>query len=193
VRTRIAQTTRRSRRLLLASAIVIANLTALCIAPFALAEQPWPAKARGAAFISERTAALPASLRTALLQTDEFTQGRDRLPESLKVWRVDLNGDAMNEFIIQSPQPYSGGPMLYVFEERQRRFIVFGEAQGDLYIAARTNGYADIVATSRAGSEAYTRVLLRYDNGKYLAVRIADYRLVAGRLEFVRERTPPAR
>ena len=102
---------------------------------------------------------------------------------------MDLNGDGKDEFIVQSEQRYSGGPMLFAFEERQRRFIMFGE-QGDLYLGPRTNGYADIVTTSRAGAGEYTRCLLRYNNGTYRTVRIADYRLVRGRLVFVQERTP---
>ena len=93
------------------------------------------------------TVSLPETLRDGLLRFDEFSQGKTELPESLKVARVDLNGDHVDEFIIQSPQTYSGGPQMYVFEKGPNaRFSMIGDAQGTIYFAPRVNGYFEIVS-----------------------------------------------
>ena len=139
-----------------------------------------------------KTVSLPGTLRDGLLGFDEFTQGKSQLPESLEVARVDLNGDRVDEFIVQSPQTYIGGPQMYVFEAaRNGRFSTIAEAHGTIYFAPRVNGYFEIVSQARAGGGAYTRALLRYEGIDYRLIRIADYREVepGGSLQFVRERS----
>ena len=131
-------------------------LVALCLEVAALAEQPWPKHAAEATFISEETTSLPEALRAALLMWDEFSQGKSTLPDSLKVARIDLNGNRVDEFIVQSAQTYSGGPMMLVFERRDGKFVEIADGQGTIYFGPRVNGYLEIVSQSRAGAGQYS-------------------------------------
>ena len=132
---------------------------------------------------------LPNALRAALIRLDEFSQGKDTL---LKVARIDLNGNHVGEFIVQSAQAYSGGPMMLVFEQRERTFVEIADMQGTIYFGIRVNGYREVVSQSRGGAGAYTRMLHRYEYDRYQPVRVADYQEAesGGSLKFVRERSP---
>jgi hypothetical protein len=157
----------------------------------AFGQQPWPAHAAEATFMPLQTASLPEALRGALLMQDEFSQGKNRLPESLSTARIDLNADRVDEFIVESSQSYSGGPRFYVFERRGSTFVRIADSQGTIYFGPRVNGYFEIVSQSRAGGGEYTRALQRYEGDRYHTIRVADYRQVqpGGGLEFVRERS----
>jgi hypothetical protein len=105
---------------------------------------------------------------------------------------MDLDGNRIDEFIIQSPQTYSGGPMTFVFERRTSEFVEICDFQGAVYFGPRVNRYFEIVSQSRGGTGAYTRVFHRYERNRYQPVRVADYEETesGGSLKFVRERGP---
>jgi hypothetical protein len=164
---------------------------ALCLQVTALAEQPWPGHAAEAALTSVKTDSLPEELQGALLRLDEFSQGRNTLSDSLHVARIDLNGDRVDEFIVQSAETYSGGPMIYAFERRGGACAEIVECQGVIYFAPRVYGYFEIVSQSRGGGGNYLRELLRYERDRYQIVRAADYHHDdGGPWERVRERNP---
>lgn len=169
--------------------ILLACLTLQASPP---AEAAWPGHAAEAAFTAVKTKSLPESLREALKRWDELTPGKDALPEELKVARVDLNGDRVDDFIVQSGQVSSGGPAMLVFEQRGGTFIVVAHVQGSIYLAPPVNGYFDIVTQARGGAGDYTRILWRYAQSGtgYVMTRVADYREAepGGALLFVRER-----
>jgi hypothetical protein len=164
----------------------------VCIASQALAEKPWPKRVGEGKFVETVSSALPKALRGELASWDEFVQGGEKLPESLEVCRIDLNGDGADEFIVMSRQSYSGGPMMYIFERRKDRYVFIGDEGGRIYFGPLFNGYLQIVSQSRAGGGVLTRVLDRFQDGKYHTVRIADYREreVGDELDFIRERDP---
>lgn len=164
----------------------------LLLASCAFAEQPWPKQTAEAKFTATRTDTLPKALVDALLEFDEFTQGGEKLPEMLYICRIDLNSNGNDEFIVQSNQSYSGGPMMYVFERRKNKFVNIADLGGGIYFAPPVNGYLEIVAHGRAGGGSITKSLYRYDRGSYHLVRIADYRHreTGNALDFVRERNP---
>jgi len=158
-----------------------------------MAQQPWPERVADATFRSTDTTTLPNGLPEALLKWDEFSQGKSQLPASLTVARVDLNGDSVDEFIVQSAQTYSGGPMMWVFEQHDGKFVEIADAQGNIYLAPRVNGYFEIVSQSREGAGQYTRELQRYElHGHYERVRRAYYRESepGGALQFIDEGLP---
>ena len=66
----------------------------------ALAQRPWPKQTAHAIFVSRQTSSLPETLRTALLERDEFTRGKATLPNSLWIARVDLDGNRVDELIV---------------------------------------------------------------------------------------------
>ena len=116
---------------------------------------------------SIETAKLPKLLREALLAEDEFSQGTDKLPETLFVSRIDLNGDGSLEYIVESRQSYSGGTAHVVFERRKNNYESIGYFQGGFHLAARANGYYQICGTSRGGGGNFTYYVLRFARGEY--------------------------
>jgi hypothetical protein len=161
-----------------------------CVAAGA-AQEAWPPRVADVVFRPVDANALPDLLRSALRSYDAFTRGSDSLPASLRVSGVDLNGDSVEEFIVQSPEPYSGGPMLYVFARRDGRFVVIADAQGTVYLGPRENGYAVLVSQSRGGARRVTRIIQRYDGTRYRVVRIADYEQSDDdTMRFLEERDP---
>jgi hypothetical protein len=156
-----------------------------------LAQRPWPTQTSHPVFVSRQTASLPEALRAALMVRDEFSQGKTTLPSTLFVARADLDGNRVEEIIVRSPQLYSGGPQIFVFERQKEQFVEIADLQGAVYFGPRANGYLEIVSQSRGGAGAYTRILYRYERNRYQPVRVADYReTIDGTLEFVRERSP---
>ena len=157
-----------------------------------LAQRPWPKQTSHPIFVSRQTASLPEALRTALMGRDEFSQGRNTLPSTLFVARVDLDGNRVEEIIVRSPQLSSGGPQVFVFERPKEQFVEIADVQGTVYFGPRTNGYLEIVSQSRGGAGAYTRMLHRYERNRYQPVRVADFQEIepGGALRFVRERSP---
>ena len=166
-------------------------LLLLFFSTWAFAEKPWPKRVKDAKFAQLSADSLPEKLRESLQGFDEFSQGGDHLSETYSVCRIDLNGDGIDEFIVQSNQSYSGGSMMYIFTLRKGRFIEIGDLQGGIYFAAKINGFHQIVSEGRAGGGMFTRTLDRYEKGRYRIVRIADYRSVDDNTyQFVRERNP---
>ena len=167
-------------------------LVVLCLQGTPVPETPWPKRVAEPAFVSTGTSSLPAALRDELLRWDEFTQGKNALPESLTIARADLNGDGLDEFVVQSAQTYSGGPMMQVFELRIGKFVAIAAGQGTLYFGPKVNGYLEIVSQSSAGGGGYTRILDRFEGDRYQPVRLTDYEATedGGPLRFVRERDP---
>ena len=132
------------------------------------------------------------ALQDALLHTADFTLNRSTLAESYQVCRIDLNDDGTDEFIVMSPQSYSGGPQMYVFQQRRHQFVLIASPAGRLYFAQRANGYLQMVSQSRGGAAMSTRSLERYQHGRYHLVRLAEYQLQesGGEFKFVQELDP---
>ena len=167
-------------------------LALLLVASSAFAEQPWPRQVAQAHFTEVATSTLPAALSDALLHYDEFSQGTDALAPAYQVCRLDLNRDGTDEFVVMSPQSYSGGPQMYVFQRHHHRFVCIADFAGLVYFGRRVNGYLQIVSQSRGGGGESTRSLHRYEHGRYHLVRLADYRLreFGDEFDFVQERDP---
>ncbi len=167
-------------------------LVLLLVMSSAYAEQPWPKQIASAKFAEASTSTLPVGLRDAMLHYDEFSQGTDKLAESYQICQIDLNGDGSQEYIIMSRQGYSGGPQMYVFRRRQKRFDCIADFAGRIYFGSRRNGYLQIISQSRGGAGMSTRSLYRYQDDRYHLVRLADYQLreFGGGFDFVQERDP---
>jgi len=172
--------------------LTLVVLTTLAFQAALLAQRPWPKQTSHPIFVSRQTASLPEALRAALMGRDEFSQGRNALPSTLFVARADLDGNRVEEIIVRSPQFYSGGPQVFVFERQRDQFVEIADLQGTVYFGPRANGYLEIVAQARAGAGEYTRILYQYERNRYQPVRVADYRETeaGGPLAFVRERSP---
>lgn len=126
---------------------------------------------------SERvsTATLPAALRDALLSFDEFTNGTEKLPETLEVCRIDLNRDGAPEYIVASPASYSGGTARVIYQPTKNGYRDIAYIQGGFHLAERHSGYYQIECWGRAGGGQLTRTLERYERGRYRLARIEDY------------------
>ena len=167
-------------------------LALLLVASSAFAEQPWPRQVVPANFLEVSTSTLPAALRDAFLNIAEFTLDGDSLADTYQICRIDLNGDGTDEFIVMSPQSYSGGPQMYVLQRRQHKFVLIATPAGRIYFAPRMNGYLQIVSQSRGGAGFSMRSLERYQRGRYHLVRLTEYRLreFGGEFDFVQELDP---
>jgi len=106
---------------------------------------------------------------------------------------IDLNNDGRDEYIVQSPSIYSGGPAMVIFESCGTRLVDVGYLQGAIYFGPRVNGYFQIIEKSGAGGGLFTRALNQYRRGKYRPVRISDYATDPdGHERFLKERDPSA-
>jgi hypothetical protein len=153
----------------------------------------WSAYGSDLHFVFEETASLPAALQSELMHRDEFIQGGSSLPATLGIARVDLNADNVDEFVVKSPQPYSGGPAMEIFRRDHEKFSWIGGMQGMIRLGPSLAGYREIESMSRAGGGSYTRVRQRFEEGQYQMVRIADYHWsndFPDRFTFVLERDP---
>lgn len=113
------------------------------------------------------TATLPNLLREALLAQDEFSHGTEKLPGTLCVARIDLNGDGSPEYIVDSNQSYSGGTAHLVFERLKNGYESIAYFQGGFHLAARVNGYYQICGIGRGGGGHFSYYILRYSRGGY--------------------------
>jgi hypothetical protein len=125
-------------------------------------------------FTPQSSDLLPDQLRSRLERYDEFTRGTDAIPDVLRVALMDLNSDGVNEYLVLSSQPYSGGPALYVFELREGSFIEIGSCQGGIKLGAPKNGYLEIQCTSRGGAESYRRSYLNYEEDRYVVTKVVE-------------------
>jgi hypothetical protein len=155
-----------------------AFLLLLVLAMPAFAREPWPKRAVAEAKLrSERvaTATLPKGLREALLSFDEFTQGTEKLPQTLEVIRIDLNTDGAPEYFVWSPSGYSGGTVRLIFQRSKNGYRDIAYIQGGFQLSERYNGFYRIECWAHAGGGELTRTLERYERGRYRLVRIEDY------------------
>jgi hypothetical protein len=118
------------------------------------------------------TGTLPKLLRDALLAHDEFSQGTDKLPDMLRVARIDLNGDGSPEYIVDSNQPYSGGTAHIIFERQKSGYESIAYFQGGFHLAARVNGYYQICGIGRGGGGNFSYYVLRYRRGEYCVHKV---------------------
>ncbi|OGS01261.1 MAG: hypothetical protein A3G41_05910 [Elusimicrobia bacterium RIFCSPLOWO2_12_FULL_59_9] len=83
---------------------------------------------------------------------------------------VDLDGDGIEELIVRSGEPFSGGPQFAILRRSGNRWRTIGEIQGGFTISKRsTKGFADIETWSRH-PETY-HFLWKFSGGRYKAVR----------------------
>jgi len=119
-------------------------------------------------FEATRLDRLPDMLRNAFTASDEFTQERGVLPDTLPVCRIDLNDDGVPEYIVTSPHGYRGGSMKVVFQQRRNGFHEIATFQAGFYLATRANGYYQIVTNiGEKHGEQYAPHVLRYAHGEY--------------------------
>lgn len=181
-----------SRQLLVAGLLAVF----VAVASPSFAREPWPKPVEENEDLDPKrlpTAELPAGLREALLALDEFTQSSDELPESLEVCFFDLNGDKVDECIVTSPESYSGGPAFVILQtsaKGERAYREIGYVQGSLELLERHSDYFQIENWSRAGGGEVTRILNRFERGRYRVARIEDYTEVGN--QFLRARDPKA-
>jgi len=157
----------------------------------ALAEQPWPTKEAEATFSAEDSACLPKKLQAVLLTFDDYGRGTGALPDQLQVCRVHLTKGGPIDFIVMVPDGFSGGPDVHFFKPDGTKFIEIGCVQALRYFGPRIDGYYQLITQGNGGAGAQLRILWRFKNGRYHAVRATDYQLgESGGLKFVRERDP---
>ena len=137
------------------------------------------------------TAKLPATLREVLMGYDDWEpDSGGKLPTRLHISRIDLRGDGTAAYIVENDLGGSGGPGYYIFERRDATFLKIADLQGGFYFARRLNDYFQIVDESRSGGTESTRMLFRYEHGKYHLVRMATYWDHGNGEEWVRESDP---
>ena len=169
----------------------ITFLLFLCCVSAALAEQPWPKQVAEPKFAEVETAKLPAKLREVMMGYDDWDpDSGGKLPARLRISRVDLRGDGTAAYLVENDLGGSGGPGYYIFERRGDTFVNIASLQDGFYFARRLNGYSQIVDESRAGGTESTRMLFRYEHGRYHLVRMATYQDHGAGLQWVRESDP---
>jgi hypothetical protein len=155
-----------------------AFLILILSATLVFAQQPWPRHVVDDAklqFEYVSPATLPKALREALLSFDEFSSDGEQLPEVLGVLAIDLNLDGKTEYIVSSNVSYTGGSAHVVYQRSKSGYHHIAYIQGGFHLTERHHGYYQIETWSRAGGGKLTRILERFERGRYRIVRIEDY------------------
>jgi hypothetical protein len=83
---------------------------------------------------------------------------------------VDLDGDGIDELIVRSGEPFSGGPQFAILRKSGNRWRTIGEIQGGFTISKRSKiGYANIETWSRH-PETY-HYLWKFSGRRYKIIR----------------------
>ncbi len=102
--------------------------------------------------------------------TEKATDGERTWSWPIAFASVDLDGDGKDELIVQSGEPFSGGPQFAILKNRGNRWRTIGEFQGGFAISKRsTKGFADIETWSRH-PEIYHQ-LWKFSGQRYKVVR----------------------
>ncbi|MES2572870.1 MAG: hypothetical protein V4710_22795 [Verrucomicrobiota bacterium] len=155
-----------------------AILILLLSATAALAQQPWPNRIVDDFKLRPKRvplATLPKTLRVALRSFDEISPDGERLPPTLEICRIDLNGDGTPEYIVSSPASYTGGTARIIYQRTKAGYQNIAYFQGGFHLTARHNGYYQVESWGRAGGGELTRTLERFEHGRYRLARIEDY------------------
>ncbi len=172
----------------------------LGLVPSLHAEQPFPSAVKPTINVSPgklTTASLPEGVRKALAAEEVFVED-GKTPGQLWGKVIDLNGDGAPEYLVNDPASYTGGPMTYILTPRRlplkakgdSSYRLIGVIQGIDHLAARKNGFYQIVATARAGGATYERRLFAYRLTEYVATRAAEYEFRGDDEIYVKEVAP---
>ena len=125
------------------------------------------------------------------LNFDEVTvEGHD--PHAVGICWIDLNRDGKPELLIDCHEGGTGGSYNQIFERARSGFRRIGGWQGGFTVLVPANGYYQFEVWSSAGGGEFSRMLYRYQRGRYHLVRLEDWRGsdTDEGFEFVRRRDP---
>lgn len=134
--------------------------------------RPWNEVQAYAPDLAWKTGDIPKSAFDALPKwmTQKDADGTPTWSGPAAFVSVDLDGDGIEELIVRSGEPFSGGPQFAILRKSGNRWRTIGEIQGGFAISKRSrNGYADLETWSRH-PETY-HYLWRFSEGRYKAVR----------------------
>jgi hypothetical protein len=83
--------------------------------------------------------------------------------------RIDLNGDGEDELIVRSSEPFTGGPMFRILQQKKSKWRLIGEFQGGFMISSNDDKktFTRFETWSRHGGEIYHR-LWEMHKGQYV-------------------------
>ena len=84
---------------------------------------------------------------------------------------IDLNGDGVNELIVDDGQDGSGGPGYRIYQKLQGSWKVIADFQGGVTLCQKANRFYQLEVASRGGAGATNKSLYRFIDGRYRAVR----------------------
>jgi hypothetical protein len=161
----------------------------------ALADAPWPkakelANARTLTWQHATVGNIPEGIRK---QFEDFFWVPPIPPKAPPQFcRFHLNDDGMSEFIIESNESFTGGPMYVIFQLHNGKWRNIASFQGGFSITVqRHGGFHQIEVWGESGGQ-YCRSILRFTRDRYHTVRFEDWRgteTEAG-FEFIGSRDP---
>lgn len=102
--------------------------------------------------------------------TQRDTDGEPTSSGPIAFASFDLNGDGIEELIVRSGEPFSGGPQFAILRKSGNRWRTIGEIQGGFAISKRSRiGWVDIETWSRH-PETY-HYLWKFSGRRYKIVR----------------------
>ncbi len=149
--------------------------------------QPWP---NPSVTKVEFTITEPNKLPRGLDFAQVTVEGHD--PHNVGVCWLDLNRDGIPELLIDSHEGGTGGSYKLVFAKTRSGFRRIGSWMGGVTLVVPENGYHQIERWSSAGGGTFSRVLYRYERGRYRMVRLEDWRGFGEEegWQFIRRRDP---
>ena len=113
-------------------------------------------------------------------------------PHSVGICWLDLNRDGIPELLVDAHEGGTGGSYRIVFAKTRSGFRRIGGWQGDISVLPRAKGYYQFESWSSAGGGEFSRMLYRYERGRYRMVRLEDWRGFGEEdgWQFIRSRDP---
>lgn len=132
----------------------------------------WPVPAKDSPDFQPETVQvkdLPGELQTAIKENWE----NESLPESVELFRSDLNGDKKKEIFLAIPiLRGTAGTFYSILTPTEKGYSDAGSLQGfGVSFLEAKNGWYQIEFASRGGGGNYTRCLLTFDGKEYMITR----------------------
>lgn len=153
-------------------------LIILATAITALGAEPpdWPKtvmELKSDSFIQTKSGDLPPGI--CLFHREETTLQREN--RKVGVFRVDLDGDGIPEIIIQHDEGGTAGRYYSIYKKHKGEYEEIGWFCGyNVRLLKAVNHWLMIEAWTRGGGTDSSRMLMKYEKGKYRCVRLDEYK-----------------
>lgn len=148
---------------------------------------PWP-KPTGTEVKFVTTA--PKDFPSGLDFDEVSVEGHE--PHDIGICWLDLNRDGAPELLVDSHEGGTGGSYKLILARTPSGFRRIAGWQGGIILLPAVNGYLQIESWSSSGGGEFSRMLYRYESGRYRMVRLEDWQGSGddGGWRFVRSRDP---